>query len=118
MERDYKVVTLSSELNVLIATALWLLRNGWTIEAMSIAVGHGLPSIDYQKGKIREALMGEKVETISFKAKGPDIVARSQEGIWRIECKGMGGESHKLTGTILTELWQASCHTLMIPLHV
>jgi len=91
MERDYKVVTLSSELNVLIATALWLLRNGWTIEAMSIAVGHGLPSIDYQKGKIREALVGEKVETISFKAKGPDIVARSQEGIWRIECKGMGG---------------------------
>ena len=86
------MVTISSELEVLIATLVWLVRNGWTIEAISVAAGYGLPSVDRQKNEIRKALVAENVsiDQVIFKAKGPDIVARSHEGIWKIECKGLG----------------------------
>ena len=42
---------LTSELEVLICTSLWLVKNGWSLEAISIARGHGLPPIGWQKKK-------------------------------------------------------------------
>lgn len=86
------MVTISSELEVLIATLVWLVRNGWTIEAISVAAGYGLPSVDRQKNEIKKALVAKNVsiDQVIFKAKGPDIVACSQEGVWKIECKGLG----------------------------
>ena len=87
------MLTATSELEVLAATLVWLVRNGWTIEAISIATGHGLQSIEHQKEEVRKTLRQENasLEQLVFKAKGPDIIARSEEGVWKIECKGMGG---------------------------
>jgi hypothetical protein len=84
--------TLTSELEVLIATTVWLLRNKWNVEAISIARGSGLPPVEYQKEEIRKAFNAENVpfDGKIFKPQGPDIVARSDEGIWKIECKGSG----------------------------
>jgi len=86
------MLTLSSELEVLIATVVWLSKNGWVIEAVSVAGGRGLLPIVHQKEEVIKALESESVrfdETL-FKSRGPDIVARSCETIWKIECKGLG----------------------------
>jgi hypothetical protein len=86
------MLTLASELEVLISTAVWLLRSGWNVEAISVARGYGLPSVEYQKQEIRKAFSDQNLlfnETI-FKPQGPDIIASSHEGIWKIECKGLG----------------------------
>lgn len=84
--------TATSELEVLIATLVWLVRNGWTVEAISVAGGHGLLSIEDQKEEVRKTLIREtaSLDRLVFKAKGPDIIARSREGVWKIECKGLG----------------------------
>jgi len=86
------MLTLTSELEVLIATTVWLLRNNWNVEAISVATGSGLPPIEYQKEEIRKAFNAEDVpfDERIFKPQGPDIVARSHKGIWKIECKGLG----------------------------
>ena len=75
--------TLTSEVEVLIATTVWLLRNRWNVEAISIARGSGLPPVDYQKEEIRKAFNAENVpfDGRILKPQGPDIVARSHEGI-------------------------------------
>lgn len=86
------MLKLASEQELLIATTVWLVRNGWNVEAISVARGHGLPPVDYQKEEIRKALSAENVpfDERIFKPYGPDIVAQSHEGIWKIECKGLG----------------------------
>jgi len=86
------MLTLTSELEVLIATTVWLVRNGWNIEAISVAVGRELPPVDGQKEEIRKAFNVENMpfDKKVFKPRGPDIIARSPEGIWKIECKGLG----------------------------
>jgi len=91
-EGGYEMPTLTSELEVLIATTVWLVRNDWNIEAISVAGGHGLPPVGYQKEEIRKAFNTESVtfDNKMFKHRGPDIIARSHEGIWKIECKGLG----------------------------
>jgi len=83
---------LASELEVLTATTVWLLRNGWSIEVISIAGGHGLPPVDDQKESIRKLFNAEnlQIDEQIFQHHGPDIVARSRQGIWKIECKGLG----------------------------
>ncbi|OFY43237.1 MAG: hypothetical protein A2Z69_00485 [Bacteroidetes bacterium RBG_13_44_24] len=86
------MLTLTSELEVLIATVLWLLRNGWSVEAISIARGRGLPPVGQQKEKIRRAFHANNApfDEKIFRPKGPDIIASSHDGIWKIECKGLG----------------------------
>ena len=83
---------LTSELEVLIATTTWLVRNGWDIETISVAQGSGLPTVDSQKEKIRKAFNTENkpFDKKMFKPRGPDIIARSHADIWKIECKGLG----------------------------
>ena len=84
---------LVSEYEVLKATIVWLDRNGWTIESISMATGSGLPPIAQQEQQLIQELEAANIRfegrTI-FKPQGPDIVARSHEGIWKIECKGLG----------------------------
>ncbi len=84
--------TLCTELEVLISTSVWLVQNGWELEAISIATGTGLPSINSQKSQFRDALKSKNVlfPEALFKNCGPDIVARSNDSIWKLECKGLG----------------------------
>ena len=50
------MVTLTSELEVLIATSHWLRANDWSIESLSPAFGSGLPSAAQQIQTIRREL--------------------------------------------------------------
>jgi len=86
------MVTLASEFEVLKATLVWLHTNGWTIESISIAMGKGLPPINQQKVLLSHELEAANIpfRGATYERKGPDIVARSHEGIWKIECKGLG----------------------------
>jgi hypothetical protein len=86
------MLTLTSELEVLIATALWLVKNGWSVEAISVAKGRGLPPVDQQKEEIRRAFAADNMtfDEKIFRPRGPDITASSHDGMWKIECKGLG----------------------------
>jgi len=83
---------LTTELAVLVSMIIWLLRDEWEIEEISIARGHGLATVECQKTEIEKAFIAENApfEKTIFKPKGPDIIARSERGIWKIECKGLG----------------------------
>ncbi|MEE9325281.1 MAG: hypothetical protein V3U90_07020 [Dehalococcoidia bacterium] len=94
------MLTLVSELEVLIATAVWLHKNSWAIESISIAKGRGLSPIEQQKEQVRQelAIANVPLDDTMFKPRGPDIVARSEECIWNFECKGLGNgapQTHK-----------------------
>jgi hypothetical protein len=81
-----------SELEVLIATSLWLYEHNWQIDSISIATGAGLPPIERQKEVVlqefRSAHIPFAIKTL-FNHRGPDIVARSDELVWKFECKGI-----------------------------
>lgn len=81
-----------SELDVLIATIIWLVKNDWDIEVISVATGYRLLPIELQKEKIKAALNATNYPFNDklFKHRGSDIIARSQKDIWKIECKGLG----------------------------
>ena len=87
------MLTLVSELEVLIPTLHWLHENGWAIESISPATGSGLLPIEEQKQRVKGELEAAHVpydERNVFRHRGPDIVTRSGQGIWKIECKGLG----------------------------
>lgn len=86
------MLTLISELEVLVDTALWLVRNGWSVETISVAKGRGLPPVDQQKEEIRRAFAADNMtfDGKIFRPRGPDITASSHDGMWKIECKGLG----------------------------
>ena len=79
------------EIDVLIATSLWLWNRRVTPVQFSIAKGQG---IDFQANKTRlievldDAGISDKLQ--NFVASGPDIVAVSAKEYWQIECKGAG----------------------------
>ena len=86
------MVTLTSEFEVLKATIVWLHTNGWTIESVSIATGKGLPPIEQQKAQLERDLETADIPFYGtiYRSKGPDIIAHSHEGTWKMECKGLG----------------------------
>jgi len=79
------------ELDVLIATAVWLHSHGSMIEAVSIPRGQRM-SNDEQIQRLIEKFSRADVpfERRMLKSEGPDIVARFESGLWKIECKGLG----------------------------
>jgi hypothetical protein len=81
------------EIDVVIATALWLYSNSCVIQVISLPKGEGIDSIENRK-KLKNKLLASNItlEAIRFKSEGPDIVASFNEGkdIWKIECKGLG----------------------------
>lgn len=66
---------LAPELEVLISTITWLLRNGWNIEEISVARGYGLPPVDYQKKEIEKVFSAENApfEKTIFKPQGQHL---------------------------------------------
>jgi len=92
--KDIGMLELSSELDILIATTVWLHNHGWAIESISPATGSGSPPIDQQKERVRRELVTAHVPFDAsevFKPKGPDIATYSNEETWKFECKGLGG---------------------------
>ncbi len=84
-------MTFVSEFEVLKATIVWLHRNGWSIESISVATGSGLPAIEQLEEQLRRGLetAGMPFLETLHRREGPDIVAHSHEGVWKIECKGL-----------------------------
>lgn len=89
---EKQIPTLYSELDILISTAIWVVQNGWELEAISIPRGARRPSVEAMKEEVRKAFQSKNIKFAYelFKPMGPDIVARSDEVIWKIECKGLG----------------------------
>ena len=80
------------EIDIIIATALWLNSNGHALKSISIPKGLGIKrDVDKQKLIDKLSAAGISTNSISFKSEGPDIVASFNEGSWKIECKGLGG---------------------------
>lgn len=79
------------EIDVLIATAIWLHTKGCTLESISIPTRQVM-SVSAQKEKLRSKFAALNVPLTNelFKPYGPDIVARFERGLWKIECKGLG----------------------------
>jgi hypothetical protein len=78
------------ETRVLIETAKWLVKKGYTLDAISPPKGEGY------KGDIKSELENElkKVgydKKINYSSGGADIIAQNDNEIWKVECKGRGG---------------------------
>ena len=86
------------ELDILVAVAVWLNRQGFTIWSLSISRGRGR-NAGLDKSQLVEALERENIATrkVFFKGRGPDIEAESDRELWLIECKGAG------TGKLATQ---------------
>ncbi len=77
------------ETDILIATIIWLIKNGWKIEAISFPRGQEMNSSDqlsYFKYELEENSL--TVDKIAFPSNGPDILANKNGEKWKIECKG------------------------------
>jgi hypothetical protein len=88
------------ETDVLIATADWLHRNGWSIRIVSPG-GPGNKHAREERVRLAFKERGvpfretstsvpEIVEGIGFVTRGPDIVAKKDSDRWKTECKGRG----------------------------
>lgn len=79
------------ELDVLIGVAKWLHSNGWALESFSVPHGRGLIKIDDAKRKLIAELTtaGVSMNSIGFRSKGEDIIAKQGSNVWKIECKGL-----------------------------
>jgi len=80
-----------SEFDVLVPTARWLVDQGCQDMKISIANNQGRSHQD-QKNEITESLRDKGFTgIISFVSTGPDLIARNNELIWKVECKGLSG---------------------------
>ena len=73
-------------------TAAWLCLDGWTLDTVSFNTAKGNPPRLEQKESLNAALnaAGYPDQPYVMRYSGPDIVARREAMIWRIECKGLG----------------------------
>ena len=74
------------EFDVLYATVAWLLEKSWRIDTVSI-----LHSREKEKAEVRRLLQtaGWSLDDSGFRPHGPDIIAGSDGGTWKFECKGL-----------------------------
>ena len=65
------------EVDVLIATGIWLHQQSWQIESISLARGQGIDAYeDKHKLFAKFSDVGIPVDEINFNSSGPDITAR------------------------------------------
>jgi len=79
------------ETDILIETIFWLIKNSWTIDAVSFPRGQEMNSTDhhsYFKYRLEETSYSHLVDKITFLSNGPDILASKDGKKWKIECKG------------------------------
>lgn len=72
------------EIQVIIGVAKWLRSQGWTVDTVSVPHGQGLDTQTH-KNQIKSIF-----PEVRFSSKGPDILARRGDELWRIESKGLG----------------------------
>jgi hypothetical protein len=77
------------EIDVLIETIVWLHSNGWVSDTVSLPKGQGFDSCE-QIAKLCIRLTKEGIKLPKQDSRGPDIIARKEDDVWKIECKGLG----------------------------
>jgi hypothetical protein len=84
-------LVLVPEIDVLIATSMWLWRKQCSHFRFSVARGHGIDA-SADKARLLKTLNSAGVPSTecSFVPVGPDIQAISQTRFWQVECKGAG----------------------------
>ncbi|HWP92514.1 MAG TPA: hypothetical protein VNN20_10005 [Thermodesulfobacteriota bacterium] len=80
-----------SEYDVLSETVLWLFKEGYQLVQISPAIRQDLDAGEQRK-LIEEKLasIGLTLSGVSWNSQGPDIVAKNEKRIWKVECKGLG----------------------------
>lgn len=79
------------EIDVLVASSLWLYRRKLLPYQFSIARGHGINgALSTENLRVRLQNIGLPWEAMTLTADGPDIVAISKSEWWQVECKGAG----------------------------
>ena len=78
------------EIDVVIASCLWLGEEGLLLDKCSVAAGQGIDA-RADRARLINALPSSHLLCPVFEQHGPDIVALSDTHRWYIECKGTGG---------------------------
>lgn len=79
-----------SEVDVLFATSLWLIKNDWQLDVISFPKGQVISSPD-QLQFFKDSFESNAYtlpNTVKFLTNGPDIIASKGNIKWKIECKG------------------------------
>jgi Holliday junction resolvase len=80
------------EIDVLIASALWLWERRIIPVQFSIATGKGLDAESHRRRLVAALDKAGVPATIrEFAATGPDVIGFSQNEFWQVECKGVSG---------------------------
>lgn len=81
------------KVDVIIEVLKWLHFEGWMVNSLSIPTGQKIDSIA-SKNKVEATLtsLGIEGRNVRFKSDGEDIVATKDDIVWKIECKGFGGD--------------------------
>jgi len=85
------VIVIISENDVVIATTVWLARRG--IRPIRVCLVTPVTGTRYEdKQRLQAALAAEGIDPSNLHAvtTGPDIIAKSAEEYWQVECKGVG----------------------------
>ena len=79
------------EIDVLIATAIWLHKKGYTLESISIPKRQTMSALS-QREKLYSKFTTSNIPLTNglFRPDGPDIIAHFERSSWKIECKGLG----------------------------
>lgn len=80
-----------SEIEVLLATLVWVAQRGARLRAVSVAAGQVISQREtVQRLPAAFEHAGIEYQGCEFRARGPDVVAESAREYWQIECKGIG----------------------------
>ena len=95
------------EVDVLIATCLWLHSHKWKILQISVSIQVGRRyniDVEHVKQKLSEAGVPTKDKDVRFVQRGTDIIAQKGVITFKIECKGLGKGA---TGTLMDHFRRA-----------
>lgn len=77
------------EIDVLLATTVFLVERGIKPYRFSIAKGKGIDR-ESAKEQIWEVIISKGIRPVYFHEKGQDIIGVSETEWWQVECKGSG----------------------------
>lgn len=84
---DYQVIP---EIDVLVATTVFLKERGVKPYRISVPKGKGMDKTSYQERIWKILTSNSAPDVHPFSPEGPDIIGISETEWWQVECKGFG----------------------------